>query len=824
MHYLKHLSLYSLLATLLLSGCSAGRRSFSAGETFEADGRYEEAMYSYADAFQNNPEISDYRIRFLKARDKAAELHYKRGNELFQKGNYVAALTEFQTSAGLDPTQGRYQTQVEATVRLKDAQLAYQDGVEFETANKFKEAFQLFTRAVELDPENKEYRAAQTRVAGLRKSKLEGYELSLKSAKPITLKFKDAKIKDVFNIVTQLSGINFIFDEGVKDQPVTIYIENATFQQVLDLLTNMHKLGRKIANESTVIIYARNPEKTKQYEDMTLRTFHLSYMDAKKAVNLIRTMLQVRKIYVNEESNALVVRDTDDVVAVVEKILEANDVPEPEVILDVEVIEVSDNDSKRLGLLLSTYNVKLGAFNPFDNTLLSDSSLTPSTTTIASGSTTATTSTVTINNLIKAFSIQGYGGFLTVPNATYNFAKTLSKSEVLSNPKIRVRNKEKSKFTVGTRVPITTTNTTNNTVSVNVQYVDVGVKLNAEPNIQLNNEVVIKLSLEVSQTVGAPQIVGDTSVVTIGTRNLETVLSLKDGETSIIGGLIQHTNSDAKNKIFLLSDIPLLGPFLTDTNASNNKTELMLAITPRLVRGVIVPQNSLTSFSSGKEDEPSLVRPLASFDLEPDFEASPKPAVHQAAPQAMHQPPQQGEQQPPQPMFQAPVPQPGQPPESPSTLPAGPEIPQPGMVPPAPAPPQRGILQISAPVAASVGQQFTLEVKAGTVSDLSGAPFVLTYDPVFVEFLSATEGLFLKKDGAATTFSTSPDPAAGAVAVNLVRPAGQGGASGGGTLATLVFRAKNKGPASFGLRDLAFTSSSGQPLAMLPFSTAMEIR
>jgi len=821
MHYLKHLSLYSLLATLLLSGCSASRRSFSAGETFEADGRYEEAMYSYADAFQSNPEISDYRIRFLKARDKAAELHYKRGSELLQKGNYIAALTEFQASVGLDPTQGRYQTQAEATVRLKDAQLAYQDGVEFETANKFKEAFQLFTRAVELDPENKEYRAAQTRVAGLRKSKLEGFELSLKSAKPITLKFKDAKIKDVFNIVTQLSGINFIFDEGVKDQPVTIYIENATFQQVLDLLTNMHKLGRKIANESTVIIYARNPEKTKQYEDMTLRTFHLSYMDAKKAVNLIRTMLQVRKIYVNEESNALVVRDTDDVVAVIEKILDANDVPEPEVILDVEVIEVSDNDSSRLGLLLSPYNVQLGAFSPEGN-LLSNNSLT-STTTTTTG-TVVQDSTVTIANLVKAFSIKGYAGFLTVPHATFNFAKTLSKSEVLSNPKIRVRNKEKSKFTVGTRVPITTTNTTNNTVSVNVQYVDVGVKLNAEPTIQLNNEVVIKLSLEVSQTVGAPQIVGDTSVVTIGTRNLETVLSLKDGETSIIGGLIQHTNGDSKNKIFLLSDIPFLGELLTDTTASQNKTELMLAITPRLVRGVTVPQNSLMSFSSGKEDDPSLVRPLASFDLEPDFETSPKPAVQQAAPQAMHQPPQQGEQQPPQPTFQAPVPQPGQPPESPSTLPAGPEIPQPGMVPPAPAQPQRGILQISAPVAASVGQQFTLEVKAGTVSDLSGAPFVLTYDPVFVEFLSATEGPFLKKDGAATTFSTSPDLAAGAVAVNLVRPAGQGGASGGGTLATLVFRAKNKGPASFGLRDLAFTSSSGQPLAMLPFSTAMEIR
>jgi len=823
MLYLKHLAIYSLFAALLLSGCSTASRSFSAGERLEAEGRYEEAMYSYADAFKNDPETSDYRARFLKARDIAADQHYKRGTALFDKGNYAAALAEYQAGFGLDPTQGRFQQQIELTTRLKDAQASYQEGVEFENTNKLKDAYRVFSRAVDLDPDNKEYRTAQARVAGLRKSKLEGYELSLKSAKPITLKFKDAKIKDVFNIVTQLSGINFIFDEGVKDQPVTVYIENATFQQVLDLLTNMFKLGRKIANESTVIIYPKTPEKSKQYEDMTLRTFHLNYMDAKKAVNLVRTMLQVRKIYVNEESNSLVVRDTSDVIDVVEKILDANDVPDPEVILDVEVIEVSDTDSARLGLLLSTYSVKMGAFSPAGN-LLSDSNLS-STSTTTTG-TVVPSSTVTIDNLIKAFTIRGYGGYVTVPNATYNFGKTLTKSEVLSNPKIRVKNREKSKFTVGTRVPITTTNTTNSTISVNVQYVDVGVKLNAEPTIQLNNEVVIKLSLEVSQTVGAPQVIGDTSVVTIGTRNLETVLSLKDGETSIIGGLIQHNTNDAKNKIFLLSDIPLLGKLLTDTNSSHNKNELMLAITPRIVRGVVVPQNNVTSFSSGKEDDPSLVRPLASFDQEPVFESGPKPAGQVASPQAVQpaaRPSEQPDSQPVQRMI-PPAAQPGQPPASLPVAPGAAVSPPQNIAPAPPVQAQRGILQISAPVGASVGQQFSLDVKAGTVNDLAGAPFVLTYDPIFVEFVSATEGSFLRKDGAATTFSTSNDPSGGVVTVNLRRPAGKGGVSGGGTLASFVFRAKNKGPANFGFRNVAFSASDGQPLTMLPFNTAMEIR
>jgi general secretion pathway protein D len=640
MRYLTHLNIFCLsISMLALTGCAAGQRSFSKGEQLEAAGNYEEAMYSYADAFRKDPDTGTYRARFFKARDKASEKRYKMGMEQLDRGDYVGALAEFQTAYGLDPTQDKYKQQMDATTRLKDAQFAYLEGVEFEKANKLRDATRTYLVAIELHPENKEYKSALARVNTQRKSKLEGFELSLKSSKPITLKFKDAKIKDVFTIITQLTGINFIFDDGVKDQTISIYLENATFQQAMDLLTNMYKLHTKILNESTVLVYTKTPEKSKQYEDLTLRTFHLSYMDAKKAVNLIRTMLQVKKIHVNEESNSLIVRDTGDIVDVVEKILEANDVPDPEVVLDVEVMEVTDKNTENLGLLLSNYNVQMGAFN--GSTPLSSSLNTVSVSSSGNGSGATvtgditTTTKSTINNLVRAFTMQGYGGYVTVPTAQYNFGKTLTKGEVLSNPKIRVKNKEKAKFNVGQRVPITTT-TLNGTVSqVNVQYVDVGVKVNAEPMIQLNNEIIIKLSLEVSsilskETVGG--VTSPTSVVTIGTRNLDTVLSLKDGETSVIGGLIQNTQNNTKQKIYLLSDIPLIGPLLTGHDTSKDKTELILAITPRLVRSVTVPQQSLMSFSSGKEDDPTLARPMVSFDQEPVFESAPKTETGKTAP------------------------------------------------------------------------------------------------------------------------------------------------------------------------------------------------
>ncbi|HOP40197.1 MAG TPA: hypothetical protein PLI53_04065, partial [Geobacteraceae bacterium] len=178
---------------------------------------------------------------------------------------------------------------------------------------------------------------------------------------------------------------------------------------------------------------------------------------------------------------------------------------------------------------------------------------------------------------------------------------------------------EKAKFNIGTRVPITTT-TTNGTAtgySVNVQYVDVGVKVDAEPIIQRNNDINIKLSLEVSSIVGKEKLGdGTTTVVTIGTRNLQTVLSLKDGETSVIGGLIARTNTDSKTKLFLLGDIPLIGPLLSGNDTSKDKTELVLAITPRLVRGVTVAPNNMAAFMSGKEDHPSLQPYPAADDMD----------------------------------------------------------------------------------------------------------------------------------------------------------------------------------------------------------------
>ncbi|MBU5614854.1 secretin N-terminal domain-containing protein [Geomonas azotofigens] len=618
MHRLRSISTLMLL-TLALSGCASGRTAFSKAEQLEREGNLDAALVKYAEVASKHPDVGEYRVKLINVTEAAAKVHFKRGEAFFEKKNYDEALREFQSAYAMDPTYVEAKARGDQALKMRNALTYLQEGADFERDHKLREAMTSYQHVLQFQPDNKAAREGLDRILAGKKQKLDGFELNLKSTKPITLKFKDAKLKDIFNILTQLSGINFVFDEGVKDVNVSLHLENGSFQQAMELLTGMQKLDKKVLNESTIIIYPKTPDKIKQYEELFVQTFYLNKLDAKKAVNLVRTMLQVKKIYVNEEANALVIRDTPEVVEVARKILEANDVPDAEVLLEVEVFELSKKDSETFGMLLSRYATSLGVTAPGTTTFLADSLSSTTTTSSTTTGTPASTPT-NISNLLNTFKVRGYNGWLTVPSATFNFGKTLSNGETLSNPKIRVKNREKAKFNVGTRVPITTTSSTSTGTSVNVQYVDVGVKVNAEPTIQLNNEVSIKLGLEVSSILQKEAVGTDkaTTVVTIGTRNLDTVLSLKDGETSIIGGLIQKNKTDSKDKVFLLGDIPILGSLFSNTTDANDKSELLLAITPRIVRGVTVPDNDVAAFWSGREDEPSTNKPYQSF-VEPEF-------------------------------------------------------------------------------------------------------------------------------------------------------------------------------------------------------------
>ncbi len=283
-------------------------------------------------------------------------------------------------------------------------------------------------------------------------------------------------------------------------------------------------------------------------------------------------------------------------------------------------------------------------------------------------------------------------------------------------------------------------------------------------------------------------------------------MSLKDGETSIIGGLIQDSKTKGKRKVMILGDIPIIGPLLSSNDNSNSKSELVLAITPRVVRSISVPEGDAAGFWSGKEDEPSLSKPYSSFVQEPEL----VPAV-QTTPLPPAEAPVKPETEPKAaPSVQPPPPVPAQP-EPPTA--AEPQSPAPKVT-----------VNLAAPASVELNSQFSVEIKVANTTNLVSAPFTFAYDPIFLELIRLTEGPFMKKDGKPTTFRPTIDKVTGQVAISLSRPAEVGGVTGSGTLAIATFRAKNQGPASMGFLDTNLTAVGGKPVDALSYSAVVEVK
>ncbi len=583
------------VAILLALGGCAGNQAFKKGVEASQQGDWDAAVRYYEEAHKSEPENKDYKIEYRRARFEAAKEHLKRGNKALAGKSYDKAIEEFQVALQLEPTFSNARNMLESTLSLKEAERRYQAALSLTAAGKESEAKDELTRAVELDPAHAEANAA---LRELRRKSLKPvigqYEINLKSTKPITIKMADAAAREAFQILSKLSGVNFLFDEDVKDRRVTISLENVKFEQALDLLTTVSNLSKKVISENTMILYPNTPAKHTQYQDQYVRTFYLSNVDAKKTVNLIRSIIQVKKIFVNEELNAIVVRDDPDVIKVVEKILDANDITDSELLLDVEILEVDRTKLLNLGFELSP-------------TAATASIVETGSSSAAGGTVTGTAAGGRVS-LYTLKHLNSGNVLFSLPSVIMNLKKENSGVEILANPKIRVRNRGKAKLHIGEKVPIITSSTNLGVVTENIQYRDVGVKLDVEPWVHHNNEATLKVRLEVS-ALGAEVRGTQTVAFRINTRVTESELRLHDRETQIIGGLIQDEERNSMTRIPGLGDIPGLGYLFSSQNRSKVKTDILMSITPYITRNTAIPPREVTSVWSGKENQVSSQRP-----------------------------------------------------------------------------------------------------------------------------------------------------------------------------------------------------------------------
>ena len=529
------------------------------------------------------------------------------GQQMIEQGRLEEGLSQIEKGLALEPGNNEYRMLV---IRQREVQignlLARADALR--STDKLDEAAALYRRVIGLDAGNQRARSGLDSIESLRRQQLravrrpageppdaaEAEPPTLKPGlrKPVTLDFRDANLKSVFEALSRTTGINFVFDREVRpDIKVTLTVANISIEDVIDVLTLTNQLERKTLNDNTVLIYPNTPAKQKDYRDLAVKTFYLANADAKAVFAMLKTVLKTRDLHADDKLNSLTMRDTPEAIGLAQKLIAAQDLAEPEVMLDVEVLEVKRSRLSEIGI---DPPGKFTVLNIVQNPSTVVSTATGTTTTVNN---TVTTTQLTLDKL-RGLSSASVG----IDSPSINLRAENGDTNILANPRIRVKNRDKARILIGDRVPvITTTSTANVGVSESVSYLDVGLKLDVEPTVFLDNEVGVKVNLEVSNIVREVRSRTGTLTYQIGTRLATTNLRLKDGETQALAGLISDEDRRASSGLPWVGELPVLGRLFSTERSDRSKTEIVLLITPRVVRNLAADRTEHSEHAGGTE-------------------------------------------------------------------------------------------------------------------------------------------------------------------------------------------------------------------------------
>lgn len=576
----RHQTLLPLAITLLigstLAGCASTRYYHAQWQV--THGQAPEGI-AQLKSLSEQHQSTRYRLAYIQARDNEVNRLLAAADMAQRSGKENDALARFQDVLQVQPSESRAQAGIAAIgaaqrnrdllARARSAQDAGNPGM----------ALTLVNAILAQSPDQSDALALKNQ---LEQERNPGFldEPALSSAlnKPVSLEFRNASLGAVLDVLSQASGLNFILDKDLKvETPVTIFARNTSIKDALALVARTAGVEKKVLNENTFLIYPATDEKNRQYQELVVRNFYLGSADPKKMQDMVRTLLGPKSLYVDEEHKILTVRDTPDMLDAIEHLIEGHDQTDPEVILDAEILEISSDRLLNLGIdypghaSASILNSGGTAGGPFKL------------------------------NELKHLDSNNFEFTFPDPLAVLNLQKTDGSADILAHPRIRVKNREKAKVVIGDKVPVITTTTNQNSGSVqdSVSYLDVGVTLDVRPEVHVNQDVSVDLSMEVSNIV--KEVTSSTGLLTyqIGTRNATTVLRLHDGETQALAGLIRNEKRNTASRIPLLGDIPLIGKLFSNETNNATKTEIVLLLTPHIVRPYRLPDARDVAFASG---------------------------------------------------------------------------------------------------------------------------------------------------------------------------------------------------------------------------------
>jgi len=566
-----------LVLPLLLAGCAA-QRAYQEGNALVAQDQVGAGLAKYQEALASEPDNPVYKAAFLRARDGATVRIVDQADRALEAGQVELATQEYRRVLVIDPGNDRARAglrQVEAERRhaaaIGEARSALVKD-DLDTA-RHKLAAVLTERpsheaARQLMQEVEEKAAAAPKAQAA---------LAASYRKPISLEFRDAPLKQVFEVIARHSGLNFIFDKDVKaDVRTSIFLKDSTVEAAVYYLLMTNQLERQVMDGNTVLIYPNVAAKVREYQEMTVKTFFLANAEAKSIANTFKTILKARDVVVDEKLNLVILRDNPEAIRIATQLVALQDVPEPEVMLDVEVLEIRRSSVLDLGIAWPA-NLSFAPLQTLSGQPLTIDDLR-----------TFNSSNITVSGI----------------GASINASKTDGDTNTLANPRIRVRNKEKAKVVIGDKIPnisATVSSGIGGFASENINYIDVGLTLNVEPVIYLNNEVAIRIGLQVSSLGEKIETRSGTVAYRIGTREATTLLQLKDGENQVLAGLISNEDRSSGSKVPGFGDLPVVGRLFGRQSDQRDRTEIVLSITPRIVRAVQRPPASASEFSAGTE-------------------------------------------------------------------------------------------------------------------------------------------------------------------------------------------------------------------------------
>jgi general secretion pathway protein D len=746
------------------------------GEKAELRQDYDTAYEAYKRASQKAPTDLRYKTRYENMMFKAAAAHVDRGRVYLQGGDSGAALTEFTRALAIDPSNQTAQQEID---QIRNPKLA---------------APVVSTARLGAQSETQKQIGS---VAGI-------VELKPVSNDPITLHMvEDTKV--IYQAIGKAAGLNVLFDPDYTSKRIPVDLTMVTLSDALRIVGTISNTFYKPVTANTIFVAANTRQKRTDLDEMAVQTFYLTNTstanDATEVLTAIRNLLDPSvKIFLVATQNAIVMRATPDQLLLAQKLLNDLDRAKPEVVVDVAVLEVNRDRIRTLGIQLpQSFGVQAQASNA--------SAATNTSTTGTTTSTTTSTSSFTLNSLAH---LNATNFAVTIGGAELNALLTDSDTRILQNPRIRASDGQRATLKIGSKIPVATGSysagaATGLTSGIGVQtqftYLDVGVNIDMTPTVHLDRDVTLKLSVEVSSQNGSVTISGVTEPI-ISQRKAEQVIQLKDGEPSVLAGLLTQQDSLTLSGTPGLGEMPLLKYFFASRSKEKQQDEIVFLLIPHIVRESLLTRLNMRAIDTGTSQSIELHREGgAAVSTDPaDGDAAPSmiPALVQpppvtaanAAAAMVHPTPQQMNSNLPSsiPSVTAPV-TPGGTAAMPGTAAGGVQF-----TVAVPGSPQ------------SVGSTFKANVQIANAVDVFTVPLWMRFDPAVLELVNVDSGSFLGADGQAVSMSHLDD-GNGLAKMSARRPPNTKGVNGSGSVYTLTFKAIAPGDSTISLVKVGASDS-----------------